>query len=68
MESCLKRVKLVPPPAGTKGTSHPEDSCVERLPLRLPDRKVSDDGGGGGADGDRGGSGEAILGKGDHFF
>ena len=63
MESCLKRVKLVPPPAGTKGTSHPEDSCVERLPLRLPERIVSDDAGKGGADGDRGGSGEVILGQ-----
>ena len=27
VDNCLKRVKLVPPPAGTKGTSHPDVSC-----------------------------------------
>lgn len=61
VESCLNRVKLVPPPAGTKGTSHPVDSCVAFLSLRLPCDLTT----GGGAEaeaGDLGGiCGEVIF-------
>ena len=47
VDSCLKRVKLEPPSAGTKGTSHP-DLCEaglsfrRLLPLRLVPRREDD--------------------------
>ena len=49
VDNCLKRVKLVSPPAGTKGTSQPDEDS--RPLLVLPDLRVTG-GGIGGAEGD----------------